>query len=186
MTRRLFFLVPVLVLLAGLGCGANLTPQERRYQAVYERVLTPVQLERYRGLRSSAEREAFIEVMALGEELRALDPKAEGAVLSGEIFPGMNERVVLLAWGLPFSRIARAEGGSLKEVWIYPRRPDPASGKEVGPRYAYFEDGVLIRTRDDSAQPEPFDPLALVLMPFGELVKLIFGVATLPLAPFAR
>jgi len=186
MTRPMFFVAALLVLLAGLGCAANLTPQERRYQAVYERVLTPVQLERYRGLRNSAEREAFVEALALGEELRALDPKAEEAVLAGEVFPGMSERVVLLAWGLPLMRTARAEGGSLKEAWIYPRRADPAAGKEVGPRYAYFEDGVLIRTRDDSAQPEPFDPLALVLMPFGELVKLIFGVATLPLAPFTQ
>jgi hypothetical protein len=176
----------LLILSVGLGCAGNLTPQERRYQAVYERVLTPVELQRYHGLRSSAEREAFVETMALGEELRALEPKAEEAVLAGEVFPGMNERVVLLAWGLPFLRTVRAEGGSLKEVWVYPRRADPASGKEVGPRYAYFEDGVLVRTRDDSAQPQPFDPVALLLMPFGELVKLVFGVATLPLAPFAK
>lgn len=186
MTSRMLFAAPVLILALGVGCAEGLTPQEHRYQALYERVLTPAQLERYRSLRTSADREAFIETTALGEQLRSLDPKTEEAVLAGEVLPGMRGRAVLLAWGLPFSRIAQAEGGSVKEVWIYPRRPEPATGKEVGPRYAYLEDGVLVRIRDDTAQPAPFDPVALVLMPFGELVKLVFGVATLPLAPFTQ
>ena len=167
------------------GCASGLTPREARYQALYERVLTPLQLERYRSLRTAAEREAFIEVLAVGEQLRALEPGTEQAVLEGRVFVGMNQKQVLLAWGVPFSRVARAEGGLLKEVWIYtPRRE--ASGREVGPRYAYFEDGLLVRTRDETPEPEPFDPVALMLMPFGELVKLVFGVATLPLAPFSQ
>ena len=81
-------------------------------------------------------------------------------------------------------RVVHVEGGLLKDVWIYARTRGP-SGREVGPRYAYFDDGVLVRIRDETAETEPFDPVALVLMPFAELVNLVFDVVTLPLAPFS-
>jgi len=175
----------VVVALAATGCSSGPTPREKQYRAVYERVLSPAQMERYRSLRTSAEREAFVEALGLGRRLRSLDQKTRQAVLAGEVSPGMKQSEVLLAWGLPFIRIARVEGGLLKDVWTYPRTRDP-SGRMVGPRYAYFDDGVLVRTRDETAEPEPFDPVALVLMPFGELVDLLFGVVTLPLAPFSE
>ena len=169
-----------------VGCaGGELTARERRYLPVYERVLDSAQLEYYRGLATPEERQAYIDGLPVGAELRSLDPEMEKAVLEGEALPGMSRGEVLLAWGVPFSSLAREEEGSLKEVWIYTRQPD-ASGHPVGPRYAYFEDDVLVRTRDESATAQPFDPVALILTPFGELVKLLFGVVTLPLAPFGQ
>ncbi len=177
--------VLVALVLVGLGCSSALTPRQQQYQAVYERVLTPPQLERYRSLRSPAERETFVEGLGVGRQLRSLNQETRQAVLAGEVFPGMRQNEVLLAWGLPFSRVVHVEGGLLKDVWIYARTREP-SGQEVGPRYAYFDDGVLVRIRDETAEPEPFDPVALILMPFAELVKLVFDVVTLPLAPFAE
>ena len=174
------------LLLVAVGCGgAQLTAREQRYLPVYERVLTPAQLEHFRSLPTPEERQAYVDGLDVGQQLRSLDPEIEEHVLAGELSPGMSRSETMLAWGVPFSRLAREEGGSLKEVWIYSREPDP-SGRMVGPRYAYFEDDVLVRTRDDTAELATFDPIGLMLTPFAELVKVLFGIATLPLAPFAE
>lgn len=184
--KQLLMVVSVGLVLMAVGCGGNqLTARERRYLPVYERVLTQPQLEQFHSLPTPEERQAYIDGLPLGQQLRALDAELKEEVLAGEISPGMSRSEALLAWGVPFSRLAREEAGSLKEVWIYSRQSDP-SGRQVGPRYAYFEDDVLVRTRDDTAEEQPFDPVGMVLTPFGELVKLIFGVVTLPLAPFAE
>ncbi len=174
------------LLLVAVGCAGNqLTTREQHYLPVYERTLSEEQLEHFHALATPEERQDYIEGLPLGQQLRALDPDVEEAVLAGQVSPGMSRSETVLAWGSPYSRVATEEAGSLKEIWVYDRRRDP-SGREVGPRYAYFEDDVLIRTRDDTAEAESFDPIAMVLTPFGELVKLIFGVVTLPLAPFAE
>lgn len=184
--KQVVLALSVGLVLVAVGCGGNqLTSREERYLPVYERVLSEAQLEHFHSLPTPEERRAYVDGLPLGQQLRALDAEVEDAVVAGEVFTGMSRAEVLLAWGLPFTQLAREEAGSLKEVWVYTRAPD-ASGRTVGPRYAYFEDDVLVRTRDDTAEAQPFDPVAMILTPFGELVNILFGVVTLPLAPFAE